>query len=97
MCIDAEARFAEVQKGNQSDGLAFKADDDPRVTRIGKFIRKTSIDELPQFYNVLRGDMSIIGPQTASPARGSALYFRADGQASCQRRIVMYLPDRGTQ
>ena len=63
MCIDAEARFAEVQKENQSDGLAFKADDDPRVTRIGKFIRKTSIDELPQLLNILKGDMAVIGPR----------------------------------
>lgn len=67
MCIDAEERFAEVQKQNKCDGLAFKSDDDPRITRIGKFIRKTSIDEFPQFLNVLKGDMSIIGPRPPLP------------------------------
>lgn len=67
MCIDAEKRFAEVQKKNKCDGIAFKSDEDPRVTRIGKFIRKTSIDEIPQLWNVLKGDMSIIGPRPPLP------------------------------
>ena len=67
MCIDAEEKFAEVQKSNQTDGIAFKSDNDPRITKIGHFIRKTSIDELPQLWNVLKGDMSIIGPRPPLP------------------------------
>lgn len=67
MCQDAEEKFAEVQKENQTDGLAFKSDSDPRITRFGHFIRKTSIDELPQLWNVLRGQMSIIGPRPPLP------------------------------
>ena len=67
MCMDAEKRFEEVQKGNQSDGLAFKSDSDPRITRIGGFLRRTSLDELPQFLNTLKGDMSIIGPRPPLP------------------------------
>lgn len=76
MCIDAEAKFAEVQKDNETDGLAFKNENDPRITKIGGFLRKTSLDELPQLWNVLRGDMSLIGPRPPLP-REVVLYTPA--------------------
>ena len=67
MCVDAEKKFAEVQKENETDGLAFKSENDPRITKIGRFIRKASIDELPQLFNILKGEMSFIGPRPERP------------------------------
>ena len=67
MYVDAEARLAELLKDNEMDGPAFKMKDDPRITRVGKFIRKVSLDELPQLFNIVKGDMSIVGPRPALP------------------------------
>ena len=63
MVVNAEELLAGLQNQNEMSGPAFKIKNDPRITKVGKFIRKTSLDELPQLWNVLKGDMSIIGPR----------------------------------
>lgn len=63
MVVDAEAQLAELERQNESDGAVFKMKDDPRITPIGRFIRRYSIDELPQLFNVFLGSMSLVGPR----------------------------------
>lgn len=83
MYVDAEERLQELMHLNEQTGPAFKMKDDPRITRVGKFIRKTSLDELPQLINVLKGEMSIVGPRPAIP-REVQLY----NQHQMQRLLV---------
>ncbi len=67
MCVDAEKQLEKLAALNERDGPAFKITEDPRVTRVGRFIRKTCIDELPQLLNILKGDMSLVGPRPPLP------------------------------
>ena len=84
MSVDAEARLAELlAKNEKAGGVTFKMANDPRVTRVGRFIRRASIDELPQLVNVLLGDMSIVGPRPPLP-REVALYQPED-----RRRLLV--------
>lgn len=79
MASDAEERLNELLALNEVDGAMFKMKEDPRVTKVGKFIRKTSIDELPQLINVLKGEMSLVGPRPPLP-REVELYSNYDKQ-----------------
>lgn len=63
MCRDAAEMHEGLLEKNELDGPAFKMKDDPRITKVGRFLRKTSIDELPQLFNILKGEMSVVGPR----------------------------------
>ncbi len=78
MCVDAETKLKDLMAQNEKkDGVTFKMKNDPRITPIGRFIRKTSIDELPQMINVLKGEMSLVGPRPPVP-REVAMYSPED-------------------
>jgi lipopolysaccharide/colanic/teichoic acid biosynthesis glycosyltransferase len=68
MYVDAEERLKDLMKYNESDGPLFKMKNDPRITRVGRFLRRFSIDELPQIINVLKGELSLVGPRPPIPS-----------------------------
>ncbi|WP_327792735.1 WecB/TagA/CpsF family glycosyltransferase [Harenicola maris] len=88
MVVDAEARREEVLQSSDREGICFKSRNDPRITRVGRFIRRYSIDELPQVLNVLRGEMSIVGPRPALPTEVAAYPKRALGRLSIKPGIT---------
>jgi len=99
MCPNADQKLEELLKYNEMEGPAFKMENDPRITKVGHFIRRTSIDELPQLINIIKGDMTIIGPRPPLPREvaqytpyqmhrldvktGLACYHECQGRSDC--------------
>lgn len=94
MVADAEERLAELKSLNEKTGPVFKLHDDPRVTRVGSAIRKVSLDELPQFVNVLRGDLSVVGPRPALPCEVAEYTARQMQRLSVKQGLTCYWQTR---
>ena len=90
MYQDAESRLKELESMNEADGPVFKMAEDPRITKVGKWIRKTSIDELPQLFNVLKGDMSIVGPRPPLPREVAQYSDWAWGRLAVKPGLTCY-------
>ena len=95
MSADADERLAELADLNEADGPLFKIKDDPRVTRIGRFIRKHSVDELPQFLNCLMGQLSCVGPRPPLPSEVAQYDGRAMRRLSVKPGLTGYWQVRG--
>lgn len=94
MCADAEERLAGLRVLNEKTGPVFKMRDDPRVTRMGRLLRRVSLDELPQFANVLRGDLSVVGPRPALPTEVAAYTPRQRQRLLVKSGITCYWQTR---
>ena len=94
MYADAEERLSELSHLNEKDGPVFKIANDPRITRVGHVIRQLSVDELPQFVNVLRGDMSIVGPRPALPKEVAAYTPRQRQRLMVKQGLTCYWQTR---
>lgn len=90
MYIDAEQRLSELLQYNEVDGPAFKIENDPRITKVGHFIRRTSIDELPQLVNILRGEMSLVGPRPPLPREVEQYTDRDWGRLAVKPGLTCY-------
>lgn len=94
MCVDAEAKLSALKSLNEKTGPVFKIAEDPRITRVGKWLRKLSLDELPQFFNVLMGDISIVGPRPALPLEAATYNARQKQRLQVKPGITCYWQTR---
>lgn len=87
MVVDAEQRIAEIKRQQGDGGAFFKSKDDPRVTRVGKWLRRFSLDEFPQFLNVMRGEMSVVGPRPLALTTGEIERLESEFGATAKKRM----------